>query len=525
MSTTQFLGIRKDRLVRPKAKATKLGAVGYYRVSTKEQLQNLSIDTQRYACAEYCERNGFRLVAEFQESASAKTTERPEFQSMLEFCRKNEGGLGAVVVYSITRFSRNAADHLAVRASLKLLNIQLHSATEQLGDGSSGFLVEGMLGLMAQWDNEVRSERTTAGMTTAARHGQWCHKAPLGYLNDRDSPSGLRVDPTRVEMVKKAFELFDSGFTKAEVLAKVRTAGLTMPKSGRPISAQTLDKLLRNPLYCGWITSNGWDIEVRGDFAPIVDEQRFRRIAERLSGGLGERQVRSKHSVDFPLRVFLRCAVCGVPLTGSSTTGGRGKRYAYYSCRTAGCKTASFRRDVLHRMFVEFLYQLFPREALMDRFQAVVKGVWLKRHAERERERDLAIERKARLEARRQRLIELLVDRTLQKPDYENQMMQVGTEMLEIERQIDSKLIAEADLERLLEFSEWLLERVPGIWSAAELTNKLRLQQALFPNGLTVSADGFGTAQHPFFFKSSTLLIHAPDELASPGGFEPPLPP
>jgi hypothetical protein len=84
---------------------------------------------------------------------------------------------------------------------------------------------------------------------------------------------------------------------------------------------------------------------------------------------------------------------------------------------------------------------------------------------------------------------------------------------------------AEADLERLLEFSEGLLQRVPGIWNAAELPNKLRLQQALFPNGLTVSADGFGTAQDPFFFKSSTLLVVAADDLASPGGFEPPLPP
>jgi site-specific DNA recombinase len=277
-------------------------------------------------------------------------------------------------------------------------------------------MVEARLSTLAQWDNEVRSERTIAGMTTATRHGKWCYKAPVGYLNDPNSPGGLRPDPSRVDLVKKAFELFDGGFTKGEVLLRIRAAGLTMPKSGKLISAQTLDKLLRNPPYCGWITSTGWDIEVRGDFAPIVDEARFRRTSERLSGGPTERQSGSKNSVDFPLRGFLRCAVCGVPMTGSSTTGRKGKRYPSYSCRTTGCETASFGRDVLHRMFVEFLYGLFPKEALMDRFRDIVKSVWQKRHGDRERERDLALERKKKLESRRQRLIDLLVDDALQKP-------------------------------------------------------------------------------------------------------------
>jgi len=294
--------------------------------------------------------------------------------------------------------------------------------------------------------------------------------------------------------------------------------GLRMPGSGKPICAQTLDKLLRNPIYCGGITSTASDVEVRGDFAPIVYEGCFRRTAERLWAGSSQRQVRSKHNIDFPLRVFIRCAACGVPLTGSSTTSRSGRRYPYYSCRTTGCKTANIGRDALHKMFIEFRYGLFPKQSLMDRFRSVVTVVWQKRHSERERERDRALERKSALEKRRQRVIDLLVEGTLKKFEYEDQMIQIGTAMQEVERHIQSTLISEADLERLLDFSEWLLERVRGIWNAAELPNKLRLQQALFRNGLTLPADGFGTAQHPFFFKSSTLLTDVPDDLASPGG-------
>ena len=107
---------------------------------------------------------------------------------------------------------------------------------------------------------------------------------------------------------------------------------------------------------------------------------------------------------------------------------------------------------------------------------------------------------KATLTEEKQRLIKLLAQGTIGKDDFETAMTAVGTELTQVESAIPNAGVAEQDLSNLLAFAEWLLERVAGVWNSATGPNKQRLQEALFPGGLTVSKDGFGTAQDPLFF-------------------------
>ena len=78
-----------------------------------------------------------------------------------------------VVVYNLTRFAREKFDHFALRAHLKSLGISLRSATEPIDDTSTGKLMEGVLAAFAQFDNDVRSDRTRAGMKAALERGRW----------------------------------------------------------------------------------------------------------------------------------------------------------------------------------------------------------------------------------------------------------------------------------------------------------------------------------------------------------------
>src|SRR4051794_27412983 len=98
----------------------------YCRVSTKEQVQNLSLSTQLTACKAYCEREGIDVAEVFEDAGeSAKTTDRTEFQRLLSFCRTNKGRVQFVVVYNVTRFARNTHDHVVVRALLLRLGVTL----------------------------------------------------------------------------------------------------------------------------------------------------------------------------------------------------------------------------------------------------------------------------------------------------------------------------------------------------------------------------------------------------------------
>ena len=166
----------RRRTLPPAADGTKLtemiGAVIYVRVSTKEQTENLSLPTQLRACEDYCRRHGYDVLERFhEEGESAKTTDRSQLQALLKYCRTHKGKVHFVVVYNLTRFAREKYDHFALRAHLNSLGISLRSATEPIDDTSTGKLMEGVLAAFAQFDNDVRSDRTRAGMKAALELG------------------------------------------------------------------------------------------------------------------------------------------------------------------------------------------------------------------------------------------------------------------------------------------------------------------------------------------------------------------
>jgi predicted site-specific integrase-resolvase len=177
-----------------------VGAVIYVRVSTKEQTENLSLPTQLRACEEYCRRQGYEILERFhEEGESAKSTDRSQLQNLLTYCRLNKGRVHFVVVFNLTRFARDKYDHFALRSHLQSLGISLWSATEPIDDTSTGKLMEGVLAAFAQFDNDVRSDRTRAGTKAALElgTGRWVFLAPIGFLNaPRATGKSLTHDPS-----------------------------------------------------------------------------------------------------------------------------------------------------------------------------------------------------------------------------------------------------------------------------------------------------------------------------------------
>ena len=232
-------------------------AVIYCRVSTKDQVQNLSLSTQRKACVEYCERNGYDVDRVFvEEGESAKTADRTELKNLLAYCRQNKGRVHAVVVYALSRFAREKYDHHVLRATLANLQITLRSVTEPIDDSSTGKLMEGIIASISQFDNDVRAERTIAGMKARLERGGWTFQPPLGYTKSQDKKNGKAIvpDPMRAPLIARAFEMYSTGLhTKQQVLDAVTRLGLTS-KRGKRLSAQSFSQLLRQadlPGYCG----------------------------------------------------------------------------------------------------------------------------------------------------------------------------------------------------------------------------------------------------------------------------------
>jgi site-specific DNA recombinase len=109
--------------------------------------------------------------------------------------------------------------------------------------------MEGGLAAFAQFDNDVRSDRTRAGMKAALELGRWVFLAPIGYINaPRAMGKSLMADAERAPLLRRAFEEYATGrFTKKKLLKQVRSWGLTN-RRGRPLTSQAIGMLLHNRL-------------------------------------------------------------------------------------------------------------------------------------------------------------------------------------------------------------------------------------------------------------------------------------
>jgi site-specific DNA recombinase len=152
-------------------------------------------------------------------------------------------------------------------AHLKSLGISLRSATEPIDDTSTGTLMEGVLAAFAQFDNDLRSDRTRAGMRAALELGRWTFLAPLGYMNaPRAMGKSLIPDPERAPLVRRAFQDFATGrFTKEEIRKAAIALGLKT-RRGQPVPSQSFDGVLPNRAYIAQIDVPDCGVSTRGDF-------------------------------------------------------------------------------------------------------------------------------------------------------------------------------------------------------------------------------------------------------------------
>ena len=498
-------------------------AVIYVRVSTKEQTKNLSLPTQLKACEEYCQRQGFHVLARFREEVeSAKTADRTELQNLLQFCRKNKGTVQFVVVFNLTRFAREKYDHFALRAHLKSLGISLRSATEPIDDTSTGKLMEGVLAAFAQFDNDVRSQRTRGGMKAALELGRWTFLAPLGYLNaPRSTGRSLVPDPERASLVRRAFQDFATGrFTKHEVRKSVNALGLTT-RRGKPVPSQTFDAMLRNRAYIAHIDVPDFGISRRGDFEPLVTETVFFCVQAILDGRYEVTGPRQGSDPDFPLRGYVRCEACGKPLTASWSKG-RSDYYAYYHCR-GRCRAVNISKATLEELFVDELARLEPTAGFMRLVKDRVLHAWREMKAN-------AIQRIAQIERQHKSIREkldrldqaFLFERSIDIDTYDRHRDKLSEELTLAQMDRHSCELEEMDVEGILVFAERVLPSASNLWVQSSFAQKQRLQHVFFPDGIPFDGKklvGTGTTLPVFNYLSP--VSDEKKELVGRPGIEP----
>jgi DNA invertase Pin-like site-specific DNA recombinase len=134
--------------------------IAYIRVSTVEQNE----DRQVAAMEQY------NIDKWFIEKVSAKDTNRPQLQVMLEFARKGD----TIHIHDFSRLARSTKDLLDIVEQLQVKEINLVSNKESVDTSTpTGKLMLTMIAAINQFERENLKERQAEGIAIAKAKGKF----------------------------------------------------------------------------------------------------------------------------------------------------------------------------------------------------------------------------------------------------------------------------------------------------------------------------------------------------------------
>ena len=499
----------------------------YVRVSSKEQVSGFSLDSQEKVCREYSKRSEHEVLDIFREEGeSAKTADRTALQKMLRFCDVNKRKIDRVIVYKVDRFSRAVADYLALKAQLNKMNITLVSATESFENTPAGKLSETMLSAFAQFDNDVRSQRTFEGMKARALKGLWPGIAPWGYVNTKDEAGSKIIAPelTRAPIVKMLFEQYATGKYSFKELAKIANKSGQKSRHGCKICKQLVEKIIKNPIYCGRVVVPKFGVDIKGAHKAIITKELFEEANLSKKGVAGRKFPRNRDSPDYPLR-GIKCSGCNKSVSGGKTRSKTGRYYQYYGCINGDCKkrTAIKKKD-FEDDFTKSLLELTPNDEYLDVLKEAIKIA-------HKNELNFVIEVERKINAKinelnnkKEKLLELILEGKINSEVFntanEKLKMQITTE----EKELSELSSPELELDSVIDSGIEFIKQLPQKWKDLDVKDLRVLRNLLFNGNQVYHYPSIKTPEPCCIYKVESQFLDEKTRKVTLPGIEPGLP-
>lgn len=468
----------------------------YCRVSTKEQVEEgNSLVTQEKNCREYALKNGFEIVAIFiEQGESAKTADRTELKKLMSFCAVKKNNIQAIIAYKIDRISRNTDDYSQIRLLLKRYGVEIKSTSEFFEDTPAGRFMENIIANVAQFDNDVRAERSTGGMRDAVREGRYVWMAPYGYSNVRVDGKAT-IAPNRFgPVLRQAFEQIVLTKQPAdEVRRSLITRGL-VNISGNPLSKSIFHRALKNKLYTGWIEKFGECH--KGSFEPLVSEELFNQVQLIISGKQSKSKFYTIESPDFPLRRFFHHP-SGRMLSGGWSKG-RKKKYPYYLIHKFNI---NIKKEVLEDTFKSWLNQFKMDIEYFEKLKTLVKAKLDKGVENRGVEIKKLHERVTELKEKQALLIEKNIEGVISNELCKERIAAIDTDLFQIKQAITDMSITTINYTNALNIIRDIIISPGEVWQRASFAMKIKLQWFYFPHGIEFDGNESRTTKICNLFK------------------------
>jgi len=341
-------------------------AIGLYlRVSTDEQRERQSIETQREFGQRYCalhQLSVYEIFADDGVSGTVPIESRAAGRRVLEAAR--QGKFDQLLVFKLDRLGRDTRLILNAVAELEKYGVRIRSMTEEFDTGTAtGRLMLTMLSGFASHEREVIRERSVAGTNRVAESGAWMGGiVPFGYRKAGEKRNGQLVvseDPmpgmamSEADVIRDVFRMAAVERKSCRVIAerlnslripcayvrddrlmlrgkrKERTSGVWRP--GR------IRGLIINKTYMGIHEFGKRAVSSRPVISrpvpAIVTEETWKKAQKTLQDNFlfCARRAKNRHL----LRGLIKCGLCGLTYIGVAANRPNGKREFYYRCNGA----------------------------------------------------------------------------------------------------------------------------------------------------------------------------------------------
>ena len=183
-----------------------------------------------------------------------RADKRPQFMKMVRDAKS--GLFDLILTKEVSRFARDIVD--CVQTVRDLLQYEVGVLIEDINlntmENDAEFRLS-IMAIVAQEESRKTSERVKFGyrqtMKQGKRHGA---APPIGY-RFREDNNGYSVDESKHGLVEYVFTEYAKGEKGMRVLSRDLASMGFLSNTGKPYHCSTLERMIRNPVYKGYIVN------------------------------------------------------------------------------------------------------------------------------------------------------------------------------------------------------------------------------------------------------------------------------
>ena len=404
MPTLQYELLNQER----KMQETKKRVAAYCRVSTDNEDQANSFESQQRYFRQYIERNpDWELYAIFADEgiSGTNTKKRKEFNRMIE-CAKN-GDFDLIITKEISRFARNTLDSIFYTRNLKKHGVGVIFLNDNINtlDGDAELRLA-IMSSIAQEESRKTSERVKWGQKRQMEQGVVFGRSMLGY----DVKDGkMTVNEEGAKIVRLIFHKFvDEGKGTHVIARELREEGIS-PMRVKEWSNTVILRVIRNEKYCGDLVqkktytpdflshekkyNRGQEefVILKDHHEPIISRELFDKANRILDAKSLSQEGKAKYSNRYPFSGKIKCGRCGASYVARYKTRKDGSQCKAWRCfegakhgsphidkagNQVGCSGTSIRNEeAIHIMYLVCKQLTIDRQKIADNLIKTIQKV------------------------------------------------------------------------------------------------------------------------------------------------------